>query len=390
MGRTLIEHTLSSIKHSGITDVVIVVGENNEFEQILDPKELGVNIRYVVQKEPLGMGNALLCAKEQLDSSFFLINSYRLNFHEFKQDLEEKSEQGKTVTFLATPEDSLVEYGVLKMNGEKVVGIVEKPKKGEEPSNLRIVGIYLLTQDFLDKLKSTPVEQYQFEKALSDFVQDNPSNVVICNTPPFSLKYAWELLDVKDYLFKNLNFFVSESAVLGKNVVIEGDVFIGDYAKIFEGACIKGPAYIGDNAVVGNSTLIRNGSVLENGAKVGAFTEVKNSIVSENSSVHSGVVEDSVIGKNCRIGAKFCTANRRIDRGEISVTVKGAKVDTGRDFLGVIIGDDVRLGVNVNTMPGVIIGSSATVGPSTTVMENVDKNMLYYATLENIEKRDKS
>src|SRR5438132_5075006 len=88
MGKTLLEHTLLSLKLSGITNIVIVVGKINSVMQVVgDGTSLGVKITYVVQPEPLGMGDALLQAEAEISEDFFLLNAYHLDFGEFNQDM---------------------------------------------------------------------------------------------------------------------------------------------------------------------------------------------------------------------------------------------------------------------------------------------------------------
>src|SRR5947209_2985158 len=71
MGKTLLEHTLLSLKKSDITEVIIVVGKINSVEQIVgDGTTLGIHITYVVQPEPLGMGDALLQAEAEIKEDF--------------------------------------------------------------------------------------------------------------------------------------------------------------------------------------------------------------------------------------------------------------------------------------------------------------------------------
>ncbi|MEX2007181.1 MAG: hypothetical protein WD992_00195, partial [Candidatus Levyibacteriota bacterium] len=135
-------------------------------------------------------------------------------------------------------------------------------------------------------------------------------------------------------------------------------------------------------------SLIRDGSDLEEKVSVGAFTEIKNSLIMEGTSIHSGFIGDSIIGQHCKIGSGFTTANRKIDRGSIGVTVRGAKVDTGLTSFGVIMGNAVVIGVKVTTMPGVIIGNNSTIGPSTSVFKNVPDDVKYYTKFqETVEKK---
>ncbi|OGH42364.1 MAG: hypothetical protein A3H79_04800 [Candidatus Levybacteria bacterium RIFCSPLOWO2_02_FULL_36_8b] len=385
MGKSVLEHTLLSIKKSKISDVIIVVNKENNIEQIIgNGEKLGLKITYVVQSEPLGMGDALLRAEKYIKSDFFLLNAYHVEFSEFADLISKSRKSDQDVILLAKKDSILSRFGILKVKGNQVVGIVEKPVRGREPSNIRIVGIYLLTKTFLNTLKKVPTEHYHLEKALSEFAKKNIVRYVFADKETVSLKYPWDILQIKNYLFRNLKRYVSKKAEISKDIEIIGNVYIEDGCKIMEKACLKGPCYIGENAYVGNNVILRDGVDIEEEVVIGAFMELKNTVVMEKSKTHSGFIGDSVIGENCRIGAQFCTANTRIDRETVKCVVKAKKVDTHLKRLGVMIGDGVHIGIKASSMPGVIIGKNAVVGPSTTILKNVPEGTKYYTKFQEV------
>lgn len=384
MGKTLIEHTILALKETGIYDIIIVINTENEVKKILENREkLGVNITYIVQPEPLGMGDALLRAERYIKNDFFVLSPYHLDFAEFKKPMEGKK-TNKNIVLLAKKDSVLNRYATIKTDGDRITDILEKPKKGEELSSLRLVAIYLLTKTFLKTLNNTPLEHYNFEKALSEFAKKEEVKFVLTDKDTVSLKYSWDILNVKNYLFKNLKRRISKKAKISKTAQITGNVYIEDNARIMDKASIKGPVFIGENAYVGDNAVLRDGVDLEENSVAGAFAEIKNSAIMGNSNVHSGFIGDSVIGRNCRIGAQFCTANKRIDRSIIKSDVKNEKIETGFTSLGTIVGNDVKVGIKSSTMPGVIIGKGAIIGPSTVVSKNVPENSKYYTKFQEI------
>jgi bifunctional UDP-N-acetylglucosamine pyrophosphorylase/glucosamine-1-phosphate N-acetyltransferase len=380
MGKMLIEHTLESIHESGISQVVIVINPESPLEKLLgDGSKYGVSITYVVQQTAAGMGDALLAAESVLEDTFFLTSAYHVDFKDFKEDLEKQNKKG--VVLLLQKTDHISLYGAAKVSDGKVVGLVEKPT--EQADDLyRTVSLYLLNREFLEILGETPTEHYHFEKALAAMIKKSPVDCVITEKENVSLKYAWNLFGVKDYLLNQLKTRISEAAMIAENVHIEGTVVIEEGAKVFEGAILKGPVYIGKNCVVGNYTLIRSGAILEENARVGAYSEVKNSLIGKGSTFDSGTVLDSIIGEKVKIGANILTANVRLDRKGVKFDTGEGKVDTGLHSLGSIIGDGAKLGVRVTTMPGITIGMNAFIGPSTPVMNSVEANKKYYLKFE--------
>jgi bifunctional UDP-N-acetylglucosamine pyrophosphorylase/glucosamine-1-phosphate N-acetyltransferase len=106
--------------------------------------------------------------------------------------------------------------------------------------------------------------------------------------------------------------------------------------------------------------------------KVGASVEVKNSIIMAKTHVpHHNYVGDSLIGERCNFGAGTKVANLRFDDRPVKVTFKGQLIDSGRRKLGVIMGDDVKTGINAMIDPGTIIFENTFVGPGAVVRGNV-------------------
>lgn len=381
--KPIIFHTLKSIQHTGIKEVLIVVQKKDEACEYLSSLFSSLAIQFIEQPVAFGMGDALMRVSEYIKNDFFLLHAHHVDFDQFYSDmiLAKKSADG---VFLAKRAEDISKYGVLKLEGDRVVEIIEKPSKGSEPSNLRLIGIYLLPKSFLRTLHNTPLEHYNFESALSKFAKKNTFQVTITNKEVVTLKYPWDVFSISHFLLDRINPFISDSANVAQTATLTGNVIVEAGATISDGAKIKGPCFIGKNVFIGENSLIRNYTVINENCVVGANTEIRNSIFQPGTKIHSGFVGDSVIGRNVRLAAAFYTANKNLDRSEISVqTTKGVE-KTGLRSLGVCIGDNVRVGIRVTTMPGTIIGEDAIIGPSTTVMKNVPEHTRYYTIFKEI------
>src|SRR3989344_3732131 len=133
-GKPIIYHTLESLKKTGIKDIVIVTGKENE-EIVMFAKSLfGPHVMGVVQPEPLGMGNALLLSEKYIQDDFFVIYPHHVDFHTFRKSIEDKKEPDGIV-LLAKNESDLSRFGVLRVEGDRVLDLIEKPQKEEEMSN---------------------------------------------------------------------------------------------------------------------------------------------------------------------------------------------------------------------------------------------------------------
>ena len=385
LGKPLLQQVIEKLKEKEIIDIVVVIGKDSKIESFFgDGKELGVSLTYVVQENPSGVGEAILLAEKHLSKEFILLNAYHLEVDKVIDSILAKNTEGVEGVLLVKQTKNPWDYGIVSVEGNRVKQIVEKPEPGKEPSDLRIIGIYLLSSSFLAELKKTPSEHYSLETALNAYVKKH--NVVFVETKEETivLKYPWDLLAIKDYLLKEVKSHRGENVSIADSAQITGEVWIEDNVTILEGACIKGPCYLGKNSYIGSNALLRNKVDVEENVVIGAYMETTNSIFMKGATTHSGFIGDSVVGDETKIGAQFCTANVRLDRETIKVLVKGKKVDSGLKHFGMIIGNDSLVGIKSSTMPGVIIGSKVSIGPSTTVLHNVEDGKKYYTKFQEI------
>ncbi|MBP9719141.1 MAG: NTP transferase domain-containing protein [Candidatus Levybacteria bacterium] len=390
LGKTILEHTIESVKKAGIEDIILVIKDDEIKKLFGDGSRLGVHMTYVIQEESLGAGDAILKAKEHIHDDFFVIWGNRIEFFDFADLLVVGKKQKNAGAVLVKETQQIEGVGVAIVENEKLMDIIEKPEITASPSYTKIVGIYLLPKLFLQTLVSVPLEHYSFEKALVAYTKTNPIYAIKTTKKTISLKYPWDILQVKDYLLGEISSHRGEQVTIADSAVITGDVFISDGVTIMEQVTIKGPCYIGKNAYIGTNAILRNKTIIEENVVVGANMEIKNSAVLKGTTTHSGFIGDSIIGENCKVAAYFCTANVRLDREAVQVTVVGKEVNSHLKTLGVIMGDTVKIGVRVTTMPGKVIGRNVTVGAQTSVLHNIEDNINYFTKFaEVVEKKKK-
>lgn len=394
MGKSLIEWTIESLVRANIKDIVIIQSHSSQLEKYLgDGSSMGASISYRIQKEAKGMGNAVMLAESLIkDESFFVLNPYAFNAEDFLAPmLAKQKDSGAKMILLGVKTDKPWNYGMLGLKDDRVVSIIEKPLKGQEPSDVKATNIYLLPKEFFDYYRKVEEKTYAFEDALSLYMKENDVRLVMSENDTPSLKYPWDLFRINEAIMNALikNERVSKTAKIAKSAIIEGPVWICDDSVIFEHAVIKGPAYIGKGCTVGNNAILRKYVNLEEGVLIGANAEVTRSIFQPFSHIHSGFFGDSIIGNGVKIGAGTITANVRMDREEIKPTVKGRKVETKLTSLGTVIGDDARLGTAVNIMPGILIGANSKIGPNSLIRENIPSDTICYTEFKNVVKKNK-
>lgn len=385
MGKPLIWYTIEGLRKSGIRDIVVIQSSKKDVEKEMSSfKEFDhLKIKYVVQPDPKGTGNALWQVKNLIKGPFIVLNAERVDIQEIISAFRFPF-SGSFLIGQKTKNPEL--FGVMRLKGNKFLGIVEKPKKGKEPSNIRVLGVYFLEPEFFSIYKKVKKSKYDFEEALS--LHKNIKVFLLKKEEFFSLKYPWHLFNVEKYLFdKFLKNKIDKTARISKKAVIKGKVYIGENVEILEGVVIKGPCYIGDDSLIGNNSLVREYTNLEENVLIGAFAEVTRCIFQRNSHVHSGFFGDSIFSQDCRVGAGSVVANVKIDRSKIKTKVKGKKIETQSDSLGVIVGENTKIGINCSLMPGKLIGSNCLIGPGSLVFANIKDDAKFYMRFQKNKKK---
>ncbi len=380
LGKPLIVRTLENIAAHGFSHVVIVVSPKDHdgkgLSGFLSNFETKLHIEFVLQPQAKGMGDALLCAKEKITGDFGVVFPSSLDGGEVLQKLVKAGGDGGAIAVSYTQEPWL--YGIVTLDTDRVTSIVEKPSRGTEDSNLKAQGIYFLSHVFLKELSSVKQEEYAFETALDQFLKIKTVKAVELTTVLPPLKYPWHLFEFQRVLFQTLQSYTSPSAVVAQTASIDtasGPVYIGDGATIGHCAHIVGPAYIGEHVFIGDFSLVRASS-FEKGSSVGVHSDVTRSIICEHSTMHNGFLGDSIVGRNVRIGAGLITSNKRMDRKNIQVVVKDARIDCGTNALGTVIGDEAKIGIRVNIMPGKFIGCRSVIYPGQTIWDHVPHDQI--------------
>ena len=172
----------------------------------------------------------------------------------------------------------------------------------------------------------------------------------------------WKLLEKAETVTKNISQKIEGEVEDG--VIIKGNLVLGDGSLIKAGSRIEGNVFIGENCVIGPNAYLRNGVVLGDNCFVGT-SEIKNSIILSGSKVpHFSYVGDSVIGRNCNLGAGTKIANLRHDNNSVKVLVDGKKIDSSRRKLGALIFDNVKTGINSSINCGAVLTKSTLFLPS--------------------------
>ena len=377
LGKLLIQHVIETLKKAGLKDFIIVIGHNGEQirEYLADGSKLGVNIDYTVQKEALGMANALKTAKDLVEDNFFVVNADDIFESSLIKEMIKQFKEGSAdIVLSCKPVEETWKFGIIRVEDDKVIDFVEKPPIGQEPSNLAVVGVYIMPKRIFDYYKKIPVSDHQYEDTIQKFIQDkNVVRAVSYDGFFAGYKYPWDLFTINKYLMDTRikKQTIEDDVEISERTQVEGNVWIRRGTRILEGACIRGPCYIGENSFIGNNSLVWNYSSIGNNCVVGFSTEIKHSLIGDDCWFHVNYIGDSIISDNCLFGAGTITANFRFDEKNVKVRIEGKEVDSGTDKLGAIVGDNCKIGINACLSPGVKIGPHSIVGPNVNLQNDL-------------------
>ncbi|MEM2117849.1 MAG: sugar phosphate nucleotidyltransferase [Candidatus Bathyarchaeia archaeon] len=380
-GKTILGHCLGAVKSCGVDEVLIVVHYmGNAIREFFgDGKRFGLKIDYVEQKGVLGTGDAVSVAEPYVEEDFLLVYGDLLFSAEAVKNVANLHREEKpAATMAVVPVENPENYGVVELENEKTVKrIVEKPNRGEAPTNLVNAGIYVFSTEIFEKLKATSKSvrgELEVTDAVSLLAKDKTVLAVkISREDWIDIGRPWDLLEANRWALMRREHKVCGIVESGAHLV--GPVSVAETARIRSGAYVEGPVFIDEGSDVGPNCYIRPYTSIGRRVRVGNACEIKNSIVMDGVHVgHLSYVGDSILGEKCNLGAGTVMANYRFDAGTVKMVVKDKVVDSGRTKLGAVLGDNVKTGINALFMPGVKVGCNSWIGPNVVVSRDVKAN----------------
>ncbi len=207
---------------------------------------------------------------------------------------------------------------------------------------------------------------------------------VIESSESYLWEYSWDLINanksliVSDYekffyekdttfetepgvtVLNPYNVWIGENALLSPGVIIDasdGPVIIDEGAKIMHNAVIIGPAFIGKSTVIKVGAKIYEGTTIGATCKIGG--EVEESIISSYSNKqHDGFLGHSYLGEWVNLGADTNNSDLKNNYGNVKMYSypQNSSIDSESKFLGCLIGDHSKTGINVSINTGTVIG----------------------------------
>jgi len=171
-------------------------------------------------------------------------------------------------------------------------------------------------------------------------------------------------LSEESVIYPGVQLVVEENIVIGESVVIKpgavldasnGPIAIGDRSLIMPNVSIVGPVSIGNDNIIRTGAKILGGTSTGTVCRIGG--EVEGTIVgSYSNKQHDGFIGHSYIGEWVNIGAASNNSDLKNNYSPVRMWNAGRMKSTGRQFMGLLMGDHTKTGINTLFNTGTVVG----------------------------------
>jgi mannose-1-phosphate guanylyltransferase len=292
VNRPMLEHVVGHLVRYGVDDVVLSLGYQPDAFSDAYPggRCAGAALHYAIEPQPLDTAGAIRFAAVDagIDDRFLVLNGDVLTDVDVGALVSFHAARGAEGTISLHRVDDPSRYGVVVTDDAgRVLAFLEKPPRGEAPSDLINAGTYVLEPSVVDRIpddRPVSIERETFPAMVTDgslYALDDACYWIDTGTP---CEYVQAQLDLVDGV---------------RGTAVEG---IDPDADVSDGATLK-RAVVGAGAVVAAGARVE-ASVLLPGARIGADAVVEGSVVGEGVVVgeRAHVVGCSVIGDGQVVG----------------------------------------------------------------------------------------
>ncbi len=302
--KPMLMYGFEHLRSAGIREIGIVLGPLQEGirESFGDGSKFNVRITYVEQPDPKGIAHAVLISREFLDDDSFIVY---LGDNLLKDSIPKLAKEfhasGADVMVVVSKVRDPSRFGVVKIEKERIVKLVEKPK--QFLSDLALTGVYFFHPSIfpaIETLKPSWRNELEITEAIQAILEGGGK--VIYHTVSGWWKDTGrpeDILEANKLVLDDL-----KTSILGKveeGVMVYGNVEIAQGAVVRRGVSIRGPVTIGEGSEIGEDAHV--GPFTSIGSRVKVLrAEVENSIVLDGTIIDCKErIVDSIIGKNSKI-----------------------------------------------------------------------------------------
>ncbi len=311
-------HILNLLKINGITDVIITVQylANIIQDYYGDGNNLGMNITYCVEEDPLGTAGGIKQVRNLLNDTFIVVSGDAITDFDLRkiEEFHHRHHAGITITLYRVPNP--LEYGVIVTDSNGyITQLLEKPTWGEVVSDTVNTGIYILEPEILDLIPDGQAYDFSTQLFPRLLAENVPIAGYVADGYWCDIGNILSLQASTADMLEGKVQYVNLGAHLGGNIWTDGEVeisptatllgpiYLGKSVKVKDGAVIKGPTVIRDYTVVDEHAQIDRSTVWRN-CYIGKGVELRGAVVLRHCSLKSKsvVYEGAVIGDGSIVG----------------------------------------------------------------------------------------
>lgn len=276
-------YLIENIASAGISEIILACGYRYPqlAETIGDGSDIGIDISYSFEDEPLGTAGAIKKLEDRLGDTFVAANGDVFSQIDVAEEIEEHFLSKASITISLTEVNNPCEYGIARVNEDgRISEFKEKPKPEEVFSNLINAGIYIMEKKVLDLVPDKG--QYDLSKELVPKLMERGDKIQ-------SYMYTGPWLDVG-----------RPSDLIGANQIAASMHFDSeDWLKYkTSGTSIRKPFYLGRDSSITHSTS--DSSIVLDGCKI-SKSKLNGSLIMKDCRVESSVLTNSILGPRCKV-----------------------------------------------------------------------------------------
>lgn len=394
-GRSLVGHALSSALAAGASRLAVVIGPDRN-DVATEVGRYAANAQVFVQTERLGTAHAVLAARSALeqpaDDILVLFADTPLVRPETLLRMRAALNDGAAVAVLGFSASDPTGYGRLIVEDGELTAIREERDASVDEQKIGFCNAGLMAlsgEHALSLLQAVTNANAKREFYLTDVVglarglglktvalEADEAEVQGVNTraqlasaeAQFQARLRMAAMDNGATLIAPETVFLSADTKLGRDILIEPNVFFGPGVTVEDGAIIRANchlegAHIGKHVTIGPFARLRPGASLGEHTRIGNFVEIKNAVLDADVKVnHLAYVGDAHVGADANIGAGAITCNY-----------------DGVNKHRTEIGAGAFIGVNAALVAPVTVGEGAYIGTGSVITKNVPADALAVA-----------
>jgi bifunctional UDP-N-acetylglucosamine pyrophosphorylase/glucosamine-1-phosphate N-acetyltransferase len=391
-GRSMLAYVLAAVREAGASRVAVVAGPDRD-EVARETRAIIPEAQVFVQRERLGTAHAVLAAEEALrDGADDIIVAYGdtpLIEAETFAKLRRPLAEGAAVAVLGFEAKDPAGYGRLILEGGRLIAIREDRDASDAERGIGFCNAGLMALrgdvafDVLRRIaKNNAKGEYYLTDAVSVAVADGHAAIAV-PAPEEEVQGVndrAQLAEAERVVQERLRraamangatliapetVFFSHDTRIGRDVVIEPNVFFGPGVTVEDGVVIHAfshleGARLASGVSIGPFARLRPGADLGPNVRVGNFVEIKNVELGPGVKVnHLTYLGDATVGANSNIGAGTITCNY-----------------DGFTKHRTVIGEGAFVGTNSSLVAPVTIGENAYIGSGSVITDDVPADAL--------------